>query len=287
MATARCRVCLQTESKQVSFYAGILLDGKVFQVRKLVKYCCNLEISDNDGKPQWICEKCLVEGVTCYKFLYRIRESDKILENEMNEKLNNFPQNEVNITEEEVDIKVECPDSDSDLDLKDPDYDNSICNEDPDDYAFEPEATNSNHNDEDTQTIKKRYMCLQCGKKFFYKLHLKIHAQTHTASNKCDTCGLGFASVSSLNEHKRLHVITDKPYKCPECHKPYKHYSSLKFHMEGHKRYTCMECLQGFKHESHLLTHTLAEHGVACTVCSTRVKDSIELANHMHSHTNR
>lgn len=140
---------------------------------------------------------------------------------------------------------------------------------------------------------EKRFLCSECGKKFYridyFKIHmrrhkgetpykcsfcnkgfsrttdLRAHEKYHTGDKKniCNVCGLGFTRPYALKVHLRVHS-GEKPYTCKECGKKFSQSYDLKLHTRRHtgERLKCDSCDEEFIREYLLRQHKKKVHGV-------------------------
>lgn len=79
------------------------------------------------------------------------------------------------------------------------------------------------------------YPCTECHRIFYTKAKINQHMKQHTRPEKCEQCGLSFATPSSLSTHIRKDHEMEKNCKCQYCNKLFFGISRLNRHLiESH-----------------------------------------------------
>ena len=106
----------------------------------------------------------------------------------------------------------------------------------------------------------------------------------------CEVCVKTFSSSSTLNKHKRYHMVSKK-YKCHACNVCFKQKSHLANHLIMHtkdKRFMCKLCSTLFGRISDLRCHVKTVHNAEktfpCTYCSKKFKTVKILNKHVSKH---
>ncbi|XP_073450231.1 uncharacterized protein [Aquarana catesbeiana] len=106
----------------------------------------------------------------------------------------------------------------------------------------------------------------------------------------CMECGKCFNKQSSLDRHRQLMHIWEKPYSCSECGKRFGHKISLVRHQRIHNNentFSCPLCGRCFAQKSHLVEHERQHTGekpYACTECGKRFAVKRALVSHESTH---
>ena len=119
--------------------------------------------------------------------------------------------------------------------------------------------------------------CLQCGKKFKTRVHLRNHLTRHSGERPfaCDVCSDRFRHKASLVAHMRSHEGS-RPYCCETCGKTFREPSTLKAHCRVHtgdKPYRCNLCDKSFTQRAglnyHKKSHVVQGSGTLNTMMPT------------------
>ncbi|EAT33084.1 AAEL014659-PA [Aedes aegypti] len=120
---------------------------------------------------------------------------------------------------------------------------------------------------ETTHTGERLYQCLHCPKTYScknsFRKHVDRHFKTKPEKHRCETCQIGYQSLSMLREHIAAKHTGERPHKCPHCPASYARLSSLKSHMFTHsvqKLHNCHICGKQFKRYSEVRTHVRFFH---------------------------
>ncbi|XP_075034982.1 zinc finger protein 646 [Mixophyes fleayi] len=99
----------------------------------------------------------------------------------------------------------------------------------------------------------------------------------------CDQVPISISSLAEMDTHKE-----DRPYKCNQCDKSYRHAGSLVNHKKTHQigLYSCLICQKEYSNpmglKSHLRTHS-EEKRFQCDQCGEAFRMSQQLYNHRKS----
>ena len=112
-------------------------------------------------------------------------------------------------------------------------------------------------------------MCLECGKGFTTKQHLKAHRELHTGTQRwfqCSECESQYRRQADLKTHMRIHT-GETPYNCQQsgCGKSFRSLRSLENHERVHtgiKPYHCGTCHKPFTTAAGLRQHF--KHNFRC-----------------------
>lgn len=141
-------------------------------------------------------------------------------------------------------------------------------------------------------TMKNRYQCDQCDKRFSTKPNLVTHKRIHSGVRNftCDQCGKSFIQKGNLEAHFLTHSA-DKPYNCSQCPKAFKTPLQLKKHETVHtgaKPHQCAVCGRTFREKGTLREHHRIHTGAmpfTCEFCGKCFRFKGILTTHRRQHT--
>ncbi|XP_043523671.1 zinc finger protein 737-like isoform X3 [Frieseomelitta varia] len=141
-------------------------------------------------------------------------------------------------------------------------------------------------------TMKNRYPCDQCDKRFSTKPNLVTHKRIHSGVRNftCDQCGKSFIQKGNLEAHFLTHSA-DKPYNCNQCSKAFKTPLQLKKHETVHtgaKPHQCAVCGRTFREKGTLREHHRIHTGAmpfTCEFCGKCFRFKGILTTHRRQHT--
>ncbi|KAG7205667.1 hypothetical protein KM043_007617 [Ampulex compressa] len=141
-------------------------------------------------------------------------------------------------------------------------------------------------------TMKNRFPCDQCDKRFSTKPNLVTHKRIHSGVRNftCDQCGKSFIQKGNLEAHFLTHSA-DKPYNCSQCPKAFKTPLQLKKHETVHtgaKPHQCAVCGRTFREKGTLREHHRIHTGAmpfTCEFCGKCFRFKGILTTHRRQHT--
>ncbi|XP_076624470.1 uncharacterized protein LOC143343448 isoform X2 [Colletes latitarsis] len=141
-------------------------------------------------------------------------------------------------------------------------------------------------------TMKNRFPCDQCDKRFSTKPNLVTHKRIHSGVRNftCDQCGKSFIQKGNLEAHFLTHSA-DKPYSCSQCSKAFKTPLQLKKHETVHtgaKPHQCAVCGRTFREKGTLREHHRIHTGAmpfTCEFCGKCFRFKGILTTHRRQHT--
>lgn len=137
----------------------------------------------------------------------------------------------------------------------------------------------------------KKYTCSHCRRKFFTKVSLRRHIQTHSEqpSYTCDICQKSYFRFAHLKYHIVSH-LNEKSFECNFCDKSFNDKYLLSRHLKQHsaeKLFKCDQCdklfIFHFTLRRHKLTHT-PKNNFSCDVCKKSYKWKVDLKRHVLKH---
>ncbi|XP_053605979.1 zinc finger protein 16-like [Plodia interpunctella] len=128
-----------------------------------------------------------------------------------------------------------------------------------------------------------------CGIIFDTPKDLIYHQAVHKSGNRCQHCGLQFASMSACERHIPVH--RKKQYSCPVCTRSYaEKYLTMK-HIQTHFSsvlHLCKVCGKIFNAKNRLMEHIKVHSEVRnfkCTYCGKGFVKPQHLSQHLNIHT--
>lgn len=225
-----CRVCLKNSDDLSSIFGPSKLDGVVLSEK--INYCVDIQIYDNDGLPEKICNLCEDELNVSMGFKKKCLESNSILC-----MIKNFKCNVKVETEDATpkDEDVESVRSYQDEDIKIVPSSNKKTKK-----IVKKEKTKRDPRDspvkKDTIDVKKRtyitmkgrrrklddftrtnydivedgYKCKMCGKLITGRAAMKSHFKSHSGPMSCSECNKDFTSKQLWAKHYKKVLVPPK-----------------------------------------------------------------------------
>ncbi|KAG8239777.1 hypothetical protein J437_LFUL019415 [Ladona fulva] len=301
-----CRLCLNKSYFYSNIYEGQSSDEILFFEE--INYVYDLQISVEDGLPEFICKKCvaMVKEFKLYKrnahraqsqLLLLKQKLDSIGIKEEPRYFDNFSFVEdtpgvenMNIAEPQVCIKEE-------EEIAESVYYGKEFSSGNEEVGFRTEEMPDLLSRTEDIKEKKKFVCDVCEKGFNHKNDFKKHAMTHTNErpNQCPQCGKGFISRYRLNRHLSLHT---KHYQCGDCgctfQRKVEFNKHCKIHLRataapaGGKKFLCDKCGKGHDHKNdfkkHVMTHS-EERPLHCEECGKGFISRYKLNRHRLVHS--
>ncbi|ERE66515.1 PR domain zinc finger protein 5 [Cricetulus griseus] len=147
-------------------------------------------------------------------------------------------------------------------------------------------------------TGEKEFTCESCGKKFPVRQALQRHFEQHQKAGrgdarfvcKVDSCGKRLKSKDALKRHQE-NVHTGDPKKkliCSVCNRRCTSLSSLQEHRKIHEIFDCQECMKKFisanQLKRHMITHS-EKRPYNCEICNKSFKRLDQVGAHKVIHS--
>ncbi|XP_066254732.1 zinc finger protein OZF-like isoform X42 [Euwallacea similis] len=146
-------------------------------------------------------------------------------------------------------------------------------------------------------STKGTFQCHTCDKVLCSKQALVTHTKRHSRvyDIKCQFCGKGFFSNSSLRLHVNSRHTGKSRFVCDICSRSCYDKTALKNHMEKHEpgyklrsKVKCPQCEQEFLDKKYLKIHLSKKHGTdskfICDLCGKELYSKSGLKDHMNIH---
>ncbi|CAH2230106.1 jg19582 [Pararge aegeria aegeria] len=261
-----CRTCMKTKSDVttlISLFGPLKIeDNWSLKLADVLKETITLQITEEDGLPQNLCDECVKNLHIMYTFRNQALNSD----NELRK-----------IVSASVPIKNE-----KEVALK---------HESEFDYSYDEFIYNNTHTTKiESSDDLSMYICNICNKKFTKRKRFLKHLTNHEDPKvSCSICGKTFHRQTSLNRHLNKHCtangISDNlssntvanfgvkveyegEFKCTACNFIFESQNSLLLHLKEHRNicidleeqlYGCIKCSISYSSLQQLMNH-LANH---------------------------
>ncbi|XP_044737610.1 zinc finger protein 675-like isoform X1 [Chrysoperla carnea] len=288
-----CRICMK--------FVKTFLQINSFKIIDMITTCASVQIWENDGLPNQICNECFLQLQNTINFKQLCENSDhafrQIIEQNKNNLWNN--QNDLeNLKNEEL-CSISYP-----VYVKEESDVENVANQDKDD------SKKSQNNNEEMVEIKKEDKS-ELNRKSTRKkaISQKLEEESDEYENindendsnydseneklstlreqqslvndyiKCEKCPRSFKKVGALGFHmKRTHNV--EGIKCGRCSVVCYHSLHLRAHEKTHNR--CRICYSSFSTRKKLTQHkTIHEKSMQCDTCDEKFQTQQDLQKHM------
>ncbi|EDW34315.1 GL21642 [Drosophila persimilis] len=284
-----CRICAnKIKDKKRERHLFKYMRGKLLCQLKMIT---GVELSTNQGLPEFICERCFSELDLAVKFRERCIFSQKyLLEMVMKtteEDRRKFPIPELH--EIEIDADQLEPTNNDDMELLGF-VEGDDVEDDEDAQAAvliaAEEAYKAEIKEEQMRRVAKRrrnfFICEQCGQfyddEYAYNEHLDAHQERKEMKMffPCTECPETFTKKTDLKQHRsQFHNGQWRQFKCSTCGKVFVSMDAKLRHEKAHENerpYPCLQCGKIFSCVSelseHHATHTATNMKYKCEPCS-------------------
>ncbi|XP_049282592.1 zinc finger protein 583-like [Anopheles funestus] len=313
-----CRLCLDKEEQLLDIFSEQQITDREEPLPVRIQDCLQLDITQHDSLPKWICKQCLAKINDFTSFRKRCKENErKLLLGEDDCPGLSLP----------VDADAQTDDDDEEemeMIVIDPSQDyessnDSLPNEaygaqnattvsyppplstfgiQPDQAAEEEygEGSEVEGEEEEEEDDEGETKCDTVSGETRNGLPSHTDSTTTTTVQKtvvytCKYCDVAFGASSACQLHEMQAHDLLAPYGCIYCH--YK--TSIRTYLITHIRdshsltrpYICVQCNKGFLRRSDLKKHTFVHTGIrpyACDQCSKSFSRNTNLKKHMRTH---
>lgn len=251
-----CRLCLKPANKRV-------FDRNDFDVPVVIKQMLQIQVTQNDDKPQYICNAC--EEVL--RNADQLRQTAEVTQWRLQQEL-------------ELMTNME---SDSEEKEKKPhggyfvkkgatvvrEWSCGKCRQ-----TFDSQKMFTEHGKLPCSRGEKSFVCETCGLELKSMTRLKRHMLIHTGEllYPCVQCPYRGRTKYALMVHERAHS-GERPLTCPHCPATFLNSSNLASHKRRHlpPAYHCHVCVKSFRFKEALQNHLATQHSTAkphvCNAC--------------------
>ncbi|KAB0794295.1 hypothetical protein PPYR_11134 [Photinus pyralis] len=287
----KCRACLTEGEPMLSLFEVYEHDLTLAMI--LTNCISNIQISEDDGLPPYICDSCILIVTQFYNFTVIYEESDRhlrslctkeieLLQSPVEVELNSYKQEQEsefetpNHEEEDEDEDAESKDSSSNDFLVDESQDDDLIAELESPSAKESEEltefikTENDHTENEMQTVFEdvvKYECTICGEEHLYATPFQQHMRVKHQMTDID-CE-SYASkvrVKVYQSEPKAETQTpevklecaDSDLICKFCSKQFSYVTQLQQHLKLHdvnKKYVCEVCGARFIRKTYLDDH--------------------------------
>uniref|UniRef100_A0A182VUR0 Protein krueppel n=1 Tax=Anopheles minimus TaxID=112268 RepID=A0A182VUR0_9DIPT len=316
-----CRLCLGKAEELLDIFSLQQSTEQKEPLTVRIQGCLQLDITQHDGLPKWICKQCLEKIDDFTSFRERCKQNErKLLLGEDDCADVSFP------VDGEADPQMDGDDDDDEEEMEmiviDPSQDyessnDSLPNEaygvnnatdsylppmgtfatQPAQPAEEEDGEGSEVEEEEEEYDDGETKCDTVAGEM--RNGLPTHSDSTSTTAKvqktvvytCKYCDVAFGSPSACQLHEMQEHDLLAPYGCTYCH--YK--TSIRTYLITHIRdshsltrpYICVQCNKGFLRRSDLKKHTFVHTGIrpyACDQCSKSFSRNTNLKKHMRTH---
>lgn len=313
----KCRACLTQDEPMLSLFEVYEHD---LTLAMILKNCIgNIEVSENDGLPQYLCDSCVLVLTQFYNFTVIYEESDRYLQSLCTKNVELLPVHspEVVMCNDVKDEHKNILDShQDDDDISKDNVSNDIVvdqnNCENEDFITQLETSTTKQSEDLTDLIKleneelmfedvTKYECTICGEEHLYSSPFQQHMRLKHQMNDID-CE-NYASKVRIKvfqtspktetkvEHTKSEGNEDINLTCKFCNKNFVYVTQLQQHLKLHdanKKYVCEVCGARFIRKTYLDDHKeghSTEKKHVCKFCGKAFRRRTVLRAHKRVHT--
>ncbi|XP_022213645.2 oocyte zinc finger protein XlCOF19 [Drosophila obscura] len=305
--TLVCRICAnKIKDKKRERHVFKYMRGKLLFQLKMIT---GVELSTNQGLPEFVCERCFSELDLAVKFRERCIFSQKYLldmvkksteedrkkyvPTELHEQLIDPDQLEPTIDDDELFMGFDRGDDEEFTSEEDPQAAMLVAAEEAHKAAIKEEQM--------SRAAKRRrnfFICEQCGQfyddEYSYNEHLDAHQERKEMKMffPCTECPETFTKKTDLKQHRTRCHIGQRHFKCSTCGEVFVSMGAKLRHEKAHENerpYPCLQCGKIFTSVSdlsdHHAVHTATKMKFKCEPCSKDFMTKPLLMAHIKTRT--